>query len=119
MSVAAPYRRSSWIPLLPRHEVAQQTGSMAAVLRDLAARELLRNEPAIFITGVLAGEKPQFHWKDTFLPIEVEIVEQCADYTSFEHFVSLMILMFPSDKSEKVRYRSIRLWDQIMSNRGE
>jgi hypothetical protein len=117
MSVTATAdRRTSWTPLLPRPEVAT---SIAAVRHDLAARELLRNAPEVFETGVFAGQMPNFHWHMLFLPTEVEIIQQCADYKNFDSFFSFMILVYTDMKEEKVLMRSIRLWNQIMENKGE
>jgi hypothetical protein len=89
---------------------------MAAVYRDLAARELLRNAPEVFETGVFAGQMPTFHWRMLFLPTEVEIIQQCADYKDFDSFFSFMIIVYTDMKEEKILMRSIRLWDQICSN---
>jgi hypothetical protein len=119
MSTTPMHRRSSWIPLPPRVEVAEQTGSMAAVNRDLAARELLRNAPEVFETGWLKGYKPSYDWRMMYLPVEVEIIVQCAQYTAFNTFFDFMIALYPDTKEERVLMRSIRLWSQIMENRGE
>ena len=112
-------RRSSWVPLLPRAEVAAETGSMAAVNRDIAARELMRNAPEVFHTGWLKGVKFQFTWKDMYLPLEVEIIEQCANYKDFSNFFDFMLAVNADVKEEKVLMRAIRLWNQIMENRDE
>ena len=112
-------RRSSWVQLLPRAQVAEETGDMAAVNRDKAIRELLRNAPEVFTTGMLKGFKPSIHWKELYTPTEIEIIEQCTGYTSFDTFCEFMVLLFPDKKRASVVHRSMKLWDQILTNRGE
>lgn len=113
-------RRSSWIPLAASEKVADLTGCLAAVRRDLAIRELLRNAPEIFVTGMYAGmDTSEYTWKDFFTPTEVEIIEQCAGYTQFYTFLHFMLLLFPEQKKAKVQHHAIKLWNQIMINRGE
>ena len=113
---ATAHRRTSWTPLLLRPEIAAQTGSMAAVYHDLAARELLRNEPEVFETGWFKDSKPTFHWRMLFIPSEIEIIEQCAEYKDFDSFFSFILFVYTDMKEEKVLMRAIRLWDQICSN---
>lgn len=114
------YRRTSWVALLPRPEVATETGSLASVERDRIIRELLRNEPDIFVTGMFAGmDMSKYHWKDFYTPTEVEIIVQCMGYTRFDYFLQFMLIMYPEKKETKVQHHAIRLWDQIMNIRGE
>ena len=111
---------SNWITLPPRPEIAAKTGDMAAVERDITIRELMRNTPEVFITGMFAGmDTSEYHWKDMFTPTEVEIIEKCADYARFDIFLNFMLIAFPEENPNKVQHRAMKLWDQIMVNRGE
>jgi glutamate synthase (NADPH/NADH) small chain len=51
--------------------------------------------------------------------VEVEIIDQCAGYTSFDTFTQFMCLVFPDEKKPVVVHKSYKLWDRILTNRGE
>lgn len=116
-------RRTSWVPL-----PLKPATTMTQAEHDRAARELLRNAPEVYSTGVLQGMAPKLlTWEDTFSETEVAIIKECMTIERFDDFLTIMVELFPNNATEKAKntYRkklllkAISLWHQISTLRGE
>ena len=118
-------RRTSWVPL-----PLKPATTMSQAEHDRAARELLRNAPEIYSTGVLQGMAPKLlTWEDTFSETEVAIIKECITIDRFDDFLTIMMELFPclldATEKEKNIYRkklllkAISLWHQISNLREE